>query len=112
MYSNFILNLYIAYQLNAWQRNLINVFTLKNCLFGKLQLTRNAGKSRYINNGGGKAFDIKGYWSFINDIAKNDVIFGVDNSSSSRIDNPKNNFLVLVEGPTEATNGSVSAEKK
>ena len=28
------------------------------------------------------------------------MIFGVDNSSSSHLDNPKSNFLVLDEGPT------------
>ena len=30
----------------------------------------------------------------------NVVIFGVDNSGSSHIDDCKNNFLVLGEGPT------------
>ena len=41
------------------------------------------------------------------------VIFGIDKSLSSHIDNQKNNFLVLGEGPTEGINGTVStAEKK
>ena len=66
-----------------------------------MKLTRNAGKSKFTCNGGGIAFDGKSFWSFDNYIAKNVVIFGVDNSSSSHIDNPKNNFLVLGEGPTE-----------
>ena len=39
--------------------------------------------------------------SFDNGFARNVVIFGVDNISSSHTDNQKNNFLVLVEGPTD-----------
>ena len=36
---------------------------------------------------------------FDNDAARNVIIFGVDNSSSSHADNCKNNILVLGEGP-------------
>ena len=39
-------------------------------------------------------------------------MFGVDSSSSRHIDNPKINFLVLGEGPTEGINGSVGAAEK
>ena len=35
-----------------------------------------------------------------NDNAKNVIIFGVDNSSSSNAENRKNKFLVLSEGAT------------
>ena len=34
-------------------------------------------------------------------------LFGVDNCSSSHTDNFKNEFLVLGEGPTDNSNGSV-----
>ena len=48
-----------------------------------------------------------------NDFARNAVIFGVNNSSSSHTDNRKNNFLELGEGPTQGINNSTgSAEKK
>ena len=41
------------------------------------------------------------------------VFFDVDNSSSSHVDNCKNNFLVLGEGPTDDINGTIgTAEKK
>ena len=36
--------------------------------------------------------DSAGSWSFDNDFARNIIIFGVDNSSSSRSDNRKNNL--------------------
>ena len=32
LFSNFILNLYIVYEINTWLRNPVNNFTLKNCL--------------------------------------------------------------------------------
>ena len=80
MYSDFILNLYIVYELNTWPRNPTNNFTLKNCLFGIVNLTRKAGKSKFTCNGQGIAFDGKRYWSFDNDTARNVIIFGVDNS--------------------------------
>ena len=64
LYSNFILNLYIVYELSKWSRNPTNKFTLKNCLFGTVKLTRNADKSKFTYNGRGIAFDGKGMWNF------------------------------------------------
>ena len=46
LYSNFILNLYIVYELNTWSRNRTNNFILKNCLFGTVKLKRNADKNK------------------------------------------------------------------
>ena len=57
-------------------------------------------------------FDGKGEWSFGNDYARNGLIFGVDNSSSSHTDNLKNNFLVLREGDTFGINGIFGAPEK
>ena len=92
LYSNFILNLYIAYELNTWPHNSTNNFTLKYCLFPTVKLTINAGKSKFTYNGWGIAFDGKDYWSFDSDTARNNMIFGVDNNSSPYIDNPKSNL--------------------
>ena len=57
----------------------------------------------------GIAFDRSSWWSFVNDIARNVIIFDVDNNSSSHSDNRKNNFLILGEGPTFGINGSFFA---
>ena len=51
-------------------------------------------------------------WSFGNGFARNVVIFGVGNTSSSYTDNQKNNFLVLGEGPAEGINESIGAAEK
>ena len=85
---------------------------MKNCKLGTVKLARNAIKSKFIYNGRGIVFDGKGLWSFGNGFARNDVIFVVDNSSSSYTDNRKNNFLVLGERPTDDINNSTGAAEK
>ena len=37
-----VMNLYIPYKLNSQSRNLSTYFTLNNCLFGSVKLTKNA----------------------------------------------------------------------
>ena len=113
LYSNFILNLYIVYELNTRPCILRNNFTLKNYLFGTVKLVTDAIKSKCTYNRQGIASDGEGSWSFGNDFARNALIFGVDNSSSSHADNRKNNFLVLGEGLTQGIIDSTgSAGKK
>ena len=69
--------------------------------------------SKFTYDVPGITFDRKNFWNFDNGSVRNVIIFGVDNSSSPHnIDNPKNNFLELGEGPTEGINdGVVTAEK-
>ena len=57
-------------------------------------------------------FDSAGSWRFNNDITRNVIIFGVDNSSSSHADNHNNNFLVLGEVLTVGMNGSFGSPEK
>ena len=61
MYSNFILNLYIAYEFNNWPRNPTNNFTLNFTLIVYLaqKLKRNVDKSKFTYNAPGTAFDGK-----------------------------------------------------
>ena len=49
---------------------------------------------------------------FCNDFARNVIIFGIDNSSSSHADNQKNNFLVLGEWPTYGINRNFGEPEK
>ena len=60
-------------------------------------MTKNVDKSKFTYNGRIVAFDGKSFWSNINDIARNLVIFGAGNSSSPHTDNPQHCFLVLEE---------------
>ena len=44
-YLSKILNVYIAYDLDAWSRNSTNIFKFKNCLFGSASIVK---KCMYI----------------------------------------------------------------
>ena len=61
-------------------------FALKNCLFRVTDIVKNSDKEKYVYSGYGIAFDGEIEWSFDNDYARNIIIFGVDNSSSSHAD--------------------------
>ena len=95
-----IVNVYIIYNLDAWSKNPTNNFKFKNCLFGATSVVKNSDKEKYVFSGYGITFDSAGSCSFNNDIARNVIILVVDNSSSSHVENRKNNFLVLSEDPT------------
>ena len=69
-------------------------------------IVKSSDREKYVYSGYGIAFVGKGEWSFGNDSAKNDIIFGVDNSSSSHTDNLKN------EGPSFGINGSFGTSKR
>ena len=77
-----------------------------------MKLVREAIKCKPTYNDQGIAFDEEGRWNFYNELVRNVVIFGVDNSSLSRTYNRKNNFLVLGEGLTQGVNGSTDAAEK
>ena len=65
------------------------------------------------------AFDWKGVlieksfsWSFVDDLARNIVIFYADNKSSSHSNNCKNNTLILGEGPPSDINSRFGFPEK
>ena len=55
----------------------------------------------YKYYGYGIGSDRKGSYLIGNEVARNVIIFGVDMSSSSHIDNKKNDILILGKGPTQ-----------
>ena len=112
LHSNFVLNLYIVYELNNWPRNPTNNYTLKNYLFGTVKLTRNADKSKFNYNGQIIVFDKKDIWCYGNNFARNAAIFYIDNTSSSLTKNTKIKFLGLGEEPTKRINDSVCIVEK
>ena len=61
-------------------------------MFGATNIVKNIDKEKCFYSGDGIAFNGKGSWSLDNDFARNVVIFGADNSSSSHSDTRKNNF--------------------
>ena len=85
-----IVNGYILYDLDNWSKNPFRDFTLKNYLFCSTNIVKDNDKDRYVYSSYGIACDVKGSWSFNDEFARNVIISGVDNSSSSHC---KNDFL-------------------
>ena len=105
-------NVYIIYDLDTWPKNPTNNFKFRNCLYGATSVVRNSNKEKWIYSDYGTTSDETGSWSFNNNFARNIIIFGVNNISSSHADNRKNNFLVLCDGPTFGINGSFGSPGK
>ena len=76
-------------------RDLNSNFTLKECLFRGVNLTKNADPGKYICNGYGMEFYSRSEFSLTDgSVEKNVIIFGDDMSSSVLIGNKgKKRFL-------------------
>ena len=82
-------------------------------MFGQAtNIVKNNDKQKYVHSGYGKTIDSAGSWSVDNDFARNVIISGVGNSSSSHTDNCKNYFLILDESSTYSINGSFGLSEK
>ena len=81
-------NIYIVYQIER-SVNISSYPTLENCLFGAVKLTKHVDVDQYKYSGYDIGFDRKGSYSIGNEVGRNLIIFGVDMSSSSPIDNMK-----------------------
>ena len=95
-----IVNIYIVYEITSDYKD-INYPTLENCLFGSVKLTKNADIDKYGYSRHGIGFDKETSFLFGNETGKNVIIFGVDMSSSSKIDHRKKDILILGKGPTQ-----------
>ena len=111
-YLTKIINVCFVCDLDAWPKNPISNFKFKNCLFRATNIVKHRDKEKHVYSGYGMTLDRAGSWSFDDDFARNIIIFGVDNNSSSHSDNRKNNFLMLGEGPTYGINGSFGSPEK
>ena len=102
-----VVNIYIVYEIST-NLNISNYLTLKNYLFGAVTLNKNADIDKYKYSG----FDRHGFFSFSgNGLGRNVIVFGVDMSSSTKIDNKKKYILIFGKGPTQELKHTLSAEK-
>ena len=105
------MNVYIVYEISK-TINISDYPTLENCLFGAVKLTKNADIDKYGYSGYGIGFDRRSSFSFPSGgFGQNIIIFGVDMSSSTKIDNRKKDILILGKGPTQGLEHTLSAEK-
>ena len=65
IYIYIYIYIYIFYSLNPWSLSNLNTdFTLNNCLFGSLKLTKNSNPDKYQYNSYGIGFDSCSEFSF------------------------------------------------
>ena len=82
-----VVNIYIVYEISK-SIDISNYPTLENCLFRAVSLTKNADIDKYKYSGYGIGFDRHKSFSFPGTgLEQNVIIFGVDMSSSTEIDN-------------------------
>ena len=75
-------------------------------------MIKNADIDKYKYSGYGIGFDRHGSFSFPGTgLGRNVIIFGVDMSSSTKIDNRKKDILILGKGPTQSLEHTLSVEK-
>ena len=78
-------------------------------IWSRVSLNKNdIDKYKYFVYGTG--FDRHGSFSFNNGIGRNVIIFGVEMSSSTKIDNRKKDILILAKGPRKGLEHTLSAE--
>ena len=106
-----LVNIYIVYEISK-SINISDYPTLENCLFCAASLTKNVHIDGRKYSGYGIGFDRHGSFSFSGiGLGRNVIIFGVDMSSSTKIDNRKKDILILGKGPTQGLEHTLSAEK-
>ena len=108
---NKVVNIYNVYEISK-SINISDYLTLENCLIGAVTLTKNADIDRNGYSGYGIGFDRHGSFPFPGTgLGRNVIIFGVDMSSPTKIDNRKKYILILGKGPTQGLEHVLSAEK-
>ena len=92
--------------------NISSYPTLENYLFGRVSLTKNVDIIKYKYSGYGIGFNRHGSFSHPSSgTGRNVIIFRVDISLSTKIDNRKNDMLILGKGPSQGLEHTLSAEK-
>lgn len=83
-------------------KGLKTFFTLSDCLFGAVNLTKNADSVKYEYSGYGTRFDARSKFSLSIIEWSEIVICGVEKRSSPHIDKRKKDILIFGEAPTDA----------
>ena len=105
-----IINIYIVYEIEKLV-NISSHLALANYLFSVVKLAKHVDIDQYEYSGFDIGFDRKGFLSISNEIGRDVIIFEVDMSFSTKIDNRKKYILVLSKGPTQGLGHIFSAEK-
>ena len=106
-----VVNIDIVFEISK-NINISNYPALEICLFGAVTLAKNADMGQCKYSGYWIGFDRYGVFSFPGiELGRNVIIFGVDRSSSTKVDNMKKDILILSKGPTQGLEYALTAEK-
>ena len=106
-----VVNIYTVYEINK-NVNISSYPTLETCLLGTVSSARNVDIAKYKYSGYGIGFDTHGFFSHSSGgTGRNVITFGVDMSSSTKIDNRKTDILILGKGPKQGLEHTLSVEK-
>ena len=99
------------YEIGAATRNTYDPKLIKG-LFGVVTLVKNSDINKFGYTGYGIGFDSGRTFSLPSDgLGHNVLIFGVEMSWSTHIENKKKDILVLGKGPTQEFEHTLTAEK-
>ena len=89
-----VVNIYTVYKLSFHPTNID--FTLENCLFGAVKVTKHSDVDKYNYSGYGTCFDSRRTFSHSDGTtARNLIIFGCDLASSVHANNKTNDISIL-----------------
>ena len=95
-----IVNIYIVYEIDDYFND-SSYPALENSLSGSVKLTKTVDIHKYGYSGYGIGFYRNIFFSIGNEISKNVIVFGVDMSSSKKIENRKKDILILGKRPRQ-----------
>ena len=106
-----IVNIYIVYEISK-STNISDYPTLEICLFGAVSLIKNTDIGKYGYSRYRIGFDRHGCFSFPGtELGRKVIIFGIDMSSSTKIDNRKKDILILGKCQMQRLEHTVTTEK-
>ena len=95
--NNSRIRVFIVYKLDTWPEDLKSDYTLKDCLFGAVKLTKNANPDKYSYSGYSFEFDSCSRFSIPNfDWSKNPFIFGAEIVHQCIIKKRKKDILHII----------------
>ena len=106
--SGLLVNIYLVYEIDRSVTS-SSYPTLENFLFGAVKLKKHVNVDFHKYSEHGIGFDRKGVFSMDNEVDRNVIIFGVDMSSFSHIDNKQKDILVLGKSPTKGLEHTLTA---
>ena len=106
-------NIYVVYKLDPIASSRDTTFTIKNALFGAMQITKKADTSKYRYKEYGICFDEGGLFSMGNiNNGRNILIFGVHEDSVIHANNKANNIFVMGDAFVQGINDTTLYAEK